>query len=68
MQNKHLKLLKTKKQLKLSIEEKNLSKQGLQYLFMHVADENKFLSHYETIIIYKTIPFVIKKENIEAKL
>ena len=34
---------------------------------MHVADENNFLSHYETIIIYKTIPFVIKKEKYRGK-
>ena len=60
-------LNETPKTINITIEEKNISKQGKQYLFMHVADENDFLSHYETIIIYKTIPYIVEKEKYKGK-
>ena len=53
--------------INITLEEKNISKQGLQYLFMHVADDNDFLSHYETIIIYKTVPYIVEKEKYKGK-
>jgi len=61
------KIIEDAKTINVTIEEKNLSKQGIQYLFVHVADENDFLNHYETIIIYKTIPYVVEKEKYKGK-
>ena len=61
------KIIEDTKTINITIEEKNISKQGKQYLFMHVADENDFLSHYETIIIYKTVPYIVEKEKYKGK-
>lgn len=61
------KIINSENKIQIGLNENAFSENTMQYLFMHVANENNFLEHYETIIVYKRKPYDIIKEKYKGK-